>query len=92
MKRAISEINRRREKQIAFNLEHGITPKTIIKAIKEEEVTKLKDVLHIPAADVPLMIEELTEQMNIAAESLDFEKAIEIRDQVHKLRERLPKD
>ena len=92
MTNAISEINRRREKQVAYNLEHGITPTTIIKPIKEEEVTKLKDVKHIALSDIPALIEDLTDQMNIAAESLDFEKAIEIRDQVHKLKERLPKD
>ncbi|HLP79293.1 MAG TPA: excinuclease ABC subunit UvrB [Acidobacteriota bacterium] len=89
IKKAVAEINRRREAQLAYNATHGITPTTIFKPIKEEEITKVRDVKHIPASDVPALILQLTDDMNAAAEALDFEKAIELRDQVHKLKERL---
>jgi excinuclease ABC subunit B len=87
MKQAISETERRRTIQMAYNKAHGITPKTIIKPIPKGEVT-VKDVKHIPKRDIPGMIEELQIEMAKAAEDLDFEKAIELRNQIRKLRER----
>jgi excinuclease ABC subunit B len=88
MKRAIAETKRRRDLQVAFNTKHGIVPKTIIKPVKEKEVD-IKDTKHIPKREIPNVVIELEKQMRDAADRLDFEKAIALRDQVKKLNERL---
>jgi excinuclease ABC subunit B len=88
IKRALSETNRRREIQIAFNKKHNITPKTIVKAIKEK-VVEIIDTKHIPSSDIPNMIIELQKEMELAADKLDFESAIMIRNKIKKLQERL---
>jgi excinuclease ABC subunit B len=89
MEQTIGEINRRREKQIAYNAERGIVPKTILKTIAEKAIGKLKDTKHIPKVDVEAMIAELAIEMDVASESLDFERAIEIRDEIAILKKRL---
>ncbi|PKL65266.1 MAG: excinuclease ABC subunit B [Methanomicrobiales archaeon HGW-Methanomicrobiales-3] len=88
MKRAIAETKRRREMQVAFNTKHNITPQTIIKPVKEKEVD-VKDTKHIPKSDIPNVIIDLEKQMRDAAENLDFERAIALRDQIRKFNERL---
>jgi len=88
MKRAIAETKRRRDLQVAFNDEHHIVPQTIIKPVKEKEV-EIKDTKHVPRMEIPNVIIELEKQMRDAAESLDFERAIALRDQIKKLNERL---
>jgi len=88
MKKAIAETKRRRELQMTFNKEHGIVPQTIIKPVKEKEVD-VKDTKHIPKTDIPNVVIDLEKQMRDAAENLDFEKAIALRDQIRKLNERL---
>ena len=88
MKSAISETRRRREMQIAYNENHHITPQTIIKPVKEKEV-EIKDTKHVPKAEIPNVVIELEKQMRDAADSLDFERAIALREQVKKLNERL---
>ncbi|MEE9151478.1 MAG: excinuclease ABC subunit UvrB [Thermoplasmata archaeon] len=88
MKQAVSETERRRNLQLKYNKKHGISPKTIIKPIKEKEV-EIKDTKHIPKKEVPNVIIELEAEMYDAAERLDFEKAIELRETVKKLRARL---
>ena len=88
MKAAISETKRRREMQIAYNEEHHIVPQTIIKPVKEKEV-EIKDTKHVPRAEIPNVVIELEKQMRDAADNLDFERAIALRDQVKKLTERL---
>ncbi|MFT4313208.1 MAG: excinuclease ABC subunit UvrB [Candidatus Woesearchaeota archaeon] len=85
MKETISEINRRREIQMAYNKKHGIVPKTIIKEIPQSQIAKVKDIKSIPNAQIPSMIEDLQKEMNKASENLEFEKAIEIRDQIQRL-------
>ncbi len=90
MKAAIHETNRRRYLQIAYNKKHHITPKTIIKPIREQ-TTIVKDTKHIPKADIPVIIKQLEVAMRKAAERLDFETAIELRTQVKHLKERLEK-
>ena len=87
---ALAETKRRREMQLAFNKRHGITPKTIIKPIREKEVD-IKDTKSIPKAEIPNMIIELEADMREAADALDFELAIALRDKMAKLRERLGK-
>ncbi len=88
MQQAIDETNRRRNLQIEYNKKHGITPQTIIKPIKEKKV-EVKDVKHIPKRDIPNMIVELELDMRTAADDLDFERAIEIRDRISRLRKQL---
>lgn len=88
IKQAIKETDRRRTMQILYNKKHHITPKTIIKAVKEQEI-EVKDTKHIPKKDVPNIITELEAQMKDAANQLEFEKAITIRNQIKKLEERL---
>ena len=88
MKRAIAETKRRRDLQVAYNTEHGITPHTIRKPVKEKEV-EIKDTKHVPRPEIPNVVIELEKQMQDAADSLDFERAIALREQIKKLNERL---
>ncbi|HJK78003.1 MAG TPA: excinuclease ABC subunit UvrB [Methanocorpusculum sp.] len=88
MRVAMSETSRRREMQIAFNAEHGIVPKTIKKPVREKEVD-IKDTKHLPKSEIPNLIIELEAEMKAAAGSLDFERAIELRDRIKGLRDGL---
>ena len=74
--------------QLAYNAEHHITPQTIIKSVKEKEVD-IKDIKHVPKSEIPNVVIELEKQMLDAADNLDFERAIALRDQIKKLNERL---
>ena len=85
MRAALAETARRREMQIAFNEEHGITPVTIIKPVREKEID-IKDIRHLPKSEIPNLIIELESEMNAAAASLDFERAIQLRDRLKALR------
>lgn len=91
MQIAIEETARRRETQIAYNTEHGITPTTIIKEIRDKiGLTKVADDGQEVAVDYTTMnrkerkaaIKTLTEQMNEAAGNLDYELAAQIRDTI----------
>ncbi|WP_332407598.1 excinuclease ABC subunit UvrB [Pseudolactococcus laudensis] len=91
MKIAIDETARRRETQMAYNLEHGITPTTIIKGIRDKiGLTKVADDGQVVEVDYETMnrkerqaaIKTLTEQMNEAAGNLDYELAAQIRDTI----------
>jgi excinuclease ABC subunit B len=88
MKKAIAETKRRRDMQVAYNHEHNITPQTIKKPVKEKEVD-IKDTKHVPKSEIPNVVIELEKQMRDAAEDLEFERAISLRDQIKKLHERL---
>lgn len=88
MKVAISETKRRRELQLVYNESHHIIPQTIIKPVKEKEV-EIEDTKHVPRAEIPNVVIELEKQMRDAADNLDFERAIALREQVKKLNERL---
>ncbi len=93
MKGAISETNRRRTIQEAYNIKHNITPQTIIKAIKDiaEEHSKQKlsrkkyDHQKIPKDEKKRLIEEMKAQMELAAENMEYEKAADIRDEIELL-------
>ncbi len=85
MREALAETARRREMQIAFNEEHGITPVTIKKPVREKEVD-IKDIRHLPKSEIPNLIIELEAEMNAAAAALDFERAIQLRDRVKELK------
>ena len=85
MKNAISETDRRRKIQQKYNDEHGITPQTIKKAVRDliaisKEVTQKNDLLDK---------DDLEKKMRKAAVDLDFESAAELRDQMLDVRKRL---
>jgi excinuclease ABC subunit B len=88
MKKAIAETKRRRDMQVAYNADHNITPQTIKKPVKEKEVD-VKDIKHVPKGEIPNVTIGLEKEMRDAAENLDFERAIALRDQIKKLNERL---
>lgn len=93
MARAIDETKRRREIQLAYNAEHGITPVTVKAAIRhgiEDEIASQKlvqEVAGLPpdSREVQETSEELHQQMLEAAANLEFEKAASLRDQIAKL-------
>lgn len=93
MRGAIDETARRRNLQIAYNKKHNIVPKTIEKKIHEkiikEEQLNIDEMQAIPESDIPQLIEIMDLDMNAAAENLDFEKAIELRDKISVLKKRL---
>ena len=88
IKQAVKETERRRSLQIAYNKEHEIVPRTIIKAIKEKEI-EVKDAKHIPKTDIPNLIVELEAEMRAAADKLDFERAIGLREKMNVLKKRV---
>ena len=91
MKSAIAETERRREKQIEYNNENKITPKTIIKSIPEQE-TELDDIKNKSKTDLGKQKIEIETQMKVFAEDLDFENAIKCRDKIKRIEKELQKD
>ncbi len=91
MKRAMDETSRRRAIQQKYNEEHGIVPKTIVKKIVNTlEISKKADrTKEIKAGDIPEEIEKLKALMKVASANLDFEKCIEIRDTIAKLKQKM---
>ncbi len=84
IKEAMEKTERRRALQMAYNQEHGIIPRTIKKPIREK-VVEITDTKHIPKSDIPNVIIELESEMKEAAERLEFERAIHLRDTIRKL-------
>ncbi|MCR6513904.1 excinuclease ABC subunit UvrB [Clostridium sp. LY3-2] len=97
MERAISETERRRKIQMEYNEEHGITPKTIIKDIRDViEATKASEEetreefenqpKDMSSKDKKKLIKKYTDEMMDAAKNLQFERAAELRDMIDKLK------
>jgi len=82
MSKAIAETNRRREIQLAYNKTHNITPITIIKPIEDQKII-LQDTKHIPDKEKERLVKQMEVEMRLAAEKLDFEMAIALRDQIN---------
>ena len=91
MKSAISETERRREKQIEYNKNHKITPKTIIKSIPEQ-VAELDEIKNKSKTDLGKQKIEIEMKMKTFAEELDFENAIKCRDKIKRIEKELKKD
>lgn len=94
MERAITETERRRSIQTAFNKEHGIVPKTIIKEVREVlEITSKKKIEEksskkkLSAKERSELIEKLTIEMKNAAKMLEFEHAAYLRDKIKELKD-----
>jgi excinuclease ABC subunit B len=100
MQRAISETNRRRALQAAYNEAHGITPQTVVKAIssladavaEHDYVTVLtaaeERADYVPLLDLPRVVKTLRKEMQAAAKALDFEEAARLRDRIKALEAR----
>ncbi|MGD9642166.1 MAG: excinuclease ABC subunit UvrB [Elusimicrobiales bacterium] len=98
MERAIAEMKRRRDRQTAYNKQHGIEPKTIIKKFVEFEELRTQAKrqglnvaeplpVGLPKAGVKAMAGEIESRMREAAENLNFELAAELRDRLYEIRE-----
>jgi excinuclease ABC subunit B len=102
MRRAMDETERRRNKQIAFNLEHGITPRGVVKRIKDiidgvydadatrQELKAAQTVAEYKVLDEKTLtkrVKKLEKEMLDAAKNLEFEKAAELRDQLKQLKQ-----
>jgi excinuclease ABC subunit B len=92
MRAALDETERRRAKQTAYNLEHGITPRTVQRAIREmapvlqDEPTETEVTpLDVPTHELPRLIKDLRLAMAQAADNLEFERAAELRDRIRGL-------
>jgi len=102
MERALKEMDRRRETQVAYNVEHGITPRSIVKSVLDIRfVTRVADArvgkpgageIRRPAdaSERETLIRMLEHQMQTAAEELDFELAAVLRDQLLELKADAP--
>ncbi len=102
MQSAIDETNRRREIQVQYNLDHGVSPYTVKKQIREtvrsydevnEIVSQYNDSVETPSDDLPVRIEDLPiligkleKDMHDLAKAMEFEKAAEVRDEIQRMR------
>ncbi|NMG61029.1 excinuclease ABC subunit B, partial [Geitlerinema sp. P-1104] len=104
MEKAISETQRRREIQLAYNDKHGITPTSIVKSIdnsilsfleisrrlnRQQLDTAYEQVDEIPLSQIPELIQQLEAEMQEAAKNLEFETAASLRDRIKHLRDKL---
>jgi excinuclease ABC subunit B len=88
IKKAMEITKYRRKFQMRFNRIHGITPKTIVKKVSQKERT-IKGIKHMAKSDVQRQIIEFDAEMREAAERLDFERAIQLRDAIRDLSQSL---
>jgi len=101
MKRAIDETERRRERQMAYNREYGITPESIKKSISDvlssvcekdyytvPVTPEIENAGHTTQEELPAYIEQLEKEMRTAAKRLEFERAAELRDRISELEKR----
>ncbi len=88
MKLAMSETERRRDRQIEYNKKMGITPTTIVKAIPQQTIV-LDETRHMSKHDLQTLAIEIETSMKRYAEELDFERAIEYRDKLAKIQRQL---
>ena len=95
MERAITETDRRRDIQMKYNHEHNIVPHSIkkeislgLRAIIPEKAKENKlDLKKVPKSEFKILVKELSEQMQLAAANLEYEKAAEIRDMIQQIKD-----
>ncbi len=98
MQRAIDEVNRRRAIQEHYNREHGITPQSATRAIRDDRLGGKKEeqpagpsaadiAAHLSGDEYEHLLHDLNNQMALAAQSLEFEQAARLRDQITALTE-----
>jgi excinuclease ABC subunit B len=100
MRKTISETLRRRKRQLEYNTKNGITPQSIQKEIREgiESIRKAREIIQETAGiaedtgDALQVMSDLEFEMEEAARNLQFERAIELRDQIRKIQKRLEKE
>lgn len=102
MRRAIDETERRREIQKKYNEEHGITPTTIKKAVRdliaiskaatESKADMEKDMESMSRKELEKLLKELNKRMHKAAAELDFEQAAELRDRIIEIKKNMLED
>ena len=93
MQFAIDETDRRRKHQEEYNKKHGVTPKSIVKPMRDRLLEKIEEEVgheiqslgDIPESEKKRLVKELTERMNESATNLDFELAAKYRDQIKEL-------
>lgn len=103
MQRAIEETNRRREKQVVYNTQNGITPQTVIKAVRDvlesKKVAEAKSYYKVAESKVPetlpldqimSALADMEKEMKQAARALDFEHAAQLRDEISRLKKLVP--
>jgi excinuclease ABC subunit B len=103
MQRAIDETERRRAIQVAYNEQHGITPQTVNKAIREVlesrkiaesksfyNVSRSKDPATMPLDQLMTALADIEREMKQAAKALEFERAAQLRDELKELKKMLP--
>ena len=94
MEKAISETNRRREIQQAYNKKHHISPRSVKKEVSaglraiipEKEQENKLNLKKVPPEEIPTLVKELTSQMKLAAANLEFEQAASLRDLIEKIK------
>jgi len=88
LRSAVDETNRRREKQLAYNKEHGITPQTVRKRVVDylDFISGAASGSRMTKEEANAMLLQLEQEMYEAAEALEFEKAIVIRDKIKELK------
>ncbi len=98
MKRAIAEMDRRRQIQVVYNQANNITPESIAREVgqglrglipKKEDDSKKINLKKIPVDEYPTMIKELTSQMTLASANLEFERAADLRDLIAEIKSKL---
>ena len=96
IERAIAETDRRRAKQVEFNVQHGITPRSIVKAVGDtmegarsvhEREAAEAILAPLPPEQAAKRIKKLEAEMQKLARNLEFEQAARLRDEIHRLRQ-----
>lgn len=91
VRNAVNITERRRKIQIAYNHDHNITPRSVVRKLKdkkiESKVEDIQEIDNITIEEVDMLIEELETEMKEAAQKLDFERAAKLRDRIMELKE-----
>ena len=91
VRNAVNITERRRKIQIAYNKDHNITPRSVVRKLKgkkiEEKIEEIQEIDNITIEEVDMLIDELEMEMKEAAQNLDFERAAKLRDRIQELKE-----